>query len=111
MSTSTDLALLQSSLQTLLRPLPPSSSLPRTLEQQLQTTLQRDLKLRLSAGGMRKCVQQLEGLREVEIRRREKKRLREERDEGRIRVRRDDEAREGWPRSWPGAEQGEREQK
>ena len=109
MSNATDLALLQSSLQTLLRPLPPSNSLPRSVEQQLQTTLQRDLKLRLSAGGMRKCVEQLEGLREAEVRRRERKRAREEKDEGRVRVRRDDVDLQGWPRKWPGVEQGDEE--
>lgn len=109
MSTSSDLTLLQSSLSTLLRPLPPSHSLPASLAQAQQTLLQRDLKLRLSAGGMRKCVQQLEGLREVEVRKRERKRTREA--EGRVSVQRSEGWVQGMPKRWPGPEEGEREER
>lgn len=111
MSSTTDLALLQSSLNTLLRPLPPSSGLPPSLQHALSTSLSHDLRLKLAPGAMRQVVQQLEGLREVGMRRRERNRVREEGEEGAVRVRKGDGWVEELPREWAGAEGREKEKK
>jgi hypothetical protein len=107
-SSAADKAFITTQIHALSVPLA-STTLPPPLLQALNASLSHSLKLKLSSSSVRKTLDQLQGLREREVRRRERRDDRER--EGRVAVRKQilGGERGAWfeelPKKWPVAEE------